>query len=109
MYVLWEPIYAVHCSQLQEGLAQVLGLLKAQQQEVNNLHLAVQEQQDQQSQFQKQVQEQQQLQQVAMATSAPNMDEQLGKLENVMGSRVERLLTHHAQRESILCCVKSVC
>ncbi|XP_064611108.1 enhancer of mRNA-decapping protein 4-like [Liolophura sinensis] len=98
--VIKEVIDREALRELQEGLAQVLGLLKAQQQEVNSLHLAVQEQQDQQTQFQKQVQEQQQLQQVAMATSAPNMDEQLGKLENVMGSRVERLLTHHAQREN---------
>lgn len=59
------------------------------------------EQQEKQLELQRQHIETEQLRHMSQQPQ-PNIEEHLGKLEGIVTSRVERMFTQHAQKESIL-------
>ena len=90
-------------SQLHSRIGSILNAMEAQQSQLNQLRQDMVEQQSQYLESQRRLSEQEQLRQVSHEAQ-PSIEEHLGKLENIVTSRVERLFNTHSQKENILFC-----
>jgi len=75
--------------------------LESQNGVIERLQEQLVDQQEKQNELQRQQIETEQLRHLAHQPQ-PNIEEHLGKLEGIVTSRVERMFTQHAQKESIL-------
>ena len=75
--------------------------MEAQQSQMDQLRQDMIEQQSHYLDSQRRNMEQEQLRQVSQEAQ-PSIEEHIGKLENIVTSRVERLFATHAQKENIL-------
>jgi hypothetical protein len=79
----------------------ILSALESQNGVIERLQEQLADQQEKQNELQRQQIETEQLRHLAQQPQ-PNIEEHLGKLEGIVTSRVERMFTQHAQKESIL-------
>ncbi|XP_052817112.1 enhancer of mRNA-decapping protein 4-like [Mya arenaria] len=84
---------------LHTGLECVLQAMERQQQQLDLLRRDITEQQDNFLELQRRQHEQEQLRTVPDGNQ-PSIEEHLGKLENIVTSRVERLFNQHSQKEA---------
>ncbi|KAL4234139.1 enhancer of mRNA decapping 4 [Mactra antiquata] len=86
---------------LHSSMSTILQAIQTQQQQLDILKCNMSQQQESYLELQRRQLEQEQLRQVSEGAQ-PSIEEHLGKLENIVTSRVERLFNQHSQRENIL-------
>ncbi|XP_067652269.1 enhancer of mRNA-decapping protein 4-like isoform X1 [Haliotis asinina] len=84
--------------ELQKNVQDLTSLLQAQQMHIAELQQQIARQHEQQLELQQQKEEQWRLQQVA--ATQPGLQEQMQRIEDVMTSRIERVLTQHLGRQT---------
>ena len=87
--------------QLHSKIGSILQAMEVQQNQLDQLRRDMVDQQNQYLDTQRRHLEQEQLREVSHEAQ-PSIEEHLGKLENIVTSRVERLFNTHAQKENIL-------
>ncbi|KAJ8303214.1 hypothetical protein KUTeg_019610 [Tegillarca granosa] len=78
----------------------ILTLLETQRAQIERLQYQLNVQQEQQLELQRKQVETKQLHEMMQQQPQTNIEEHLGKIENIVTSRVERLFTQHAQKEN---------
>ncbi|XP_048253364.1 enhancer of mRNA-decapping protein 4-like isoform X2 [Haliotis rufescens] len=84
--------------EMQKNMQDMTAVLQAQQMHITELQQQIARQHDQQLELQQQKEEQWRLQQVA--ATQPGLQEQMQRIEDVMTSRIERVLTQHLGRQT---------